>query len=184
MKDYIVGIGVLVVLLVVLIKVTLGQVINVNSMKKSLDQTRFDYTTQYNNSLSKNRQLVLQFGNDDVNKFMSQNVATLKSMMEIGTINERIGAESESMGVPIQEQKTNSATLNGRPNTVLKTVQVHEYSISILCTFRDSLIWLGKIEDAFPYARIQSVVYSPSGDFVNLQTSIFFPKMEPTVFAQ
>jgi hypothetical protein len=184
MKDYIVGIGVLVVLLVVLIKVTLGQVINVNSMKKSLDQTRFDYTTQYNNSLSKNRQLVLQFGNDDVNKFMGQNVATLKSMMEIGTINERIGAESESMGVPIQEQKTNSATLNGRPNTALKAVQVHEYSISILCTFRDSLLWLGKIEDAFPYARIQSVVYTPSGDFVNLQTRILFPKMEPTVFAQ
>lgn len=184
MKDYLVGIIILAAVLILLGKVTLGQVVNVNTMKKSLDNAKYDYTTQLNNSESKNRQLVLQFGNDDVNKFMSQNAGTLKSMMEIGTINERIGAESESMGVPIQEQKTNSSSINGRPNTALKVVQVHEYSISILCSFRDTLVWLGKIEDAFPYARVQSIVYTPSGDFVNLQTKIMFPRMEPTVFAQ
>jgi hypothetical protein len=56
--------------------------------------------------------------------------------------------------------------------------------MSILSSFKDSLVWLGKIEDAFPYARVQSVVYTPSGDFVNLQTKILFPRMDPSVFAQ
>jgi hypothetical protein len=184
MKDYLVGIVVLAAILLLLVKVTLGQVINVNSMKKSLDSAKFDYTTALSNSQSKNRQLVLQFGNDDISKFMNENAGTLKSMMEIGSINELIGSESEKMGVPIQEQKTNSSSIAGRPNSALPIVQVHEYSISILCSFRDSLQWLGKIEDAFPYARVESIVYTPSGDYVNLQTKIMFPKLDPTVFAQ
>jgi hypothetical protein len=184
MKDYLAGIATLLIVIVLLGRVTLGQVARANKTRADLVAAASSLDTSRSNSAYKNRQLVSQFGNDDVTRFMLLNGATLQSMTEIGSINQRIGAESEALRIPIQEQKTDARTMPGRAGTVLATVQMHAYSIAILSTFRDSLTWLGKIEDAFPYARIESVVYSPSGDFVNLQVKILFPRMDPAVITK
>jgi len=181
MKDYLAGIAVIILVIVVLGKVTLNQVAQANAAKASLESARSSLQTSSTNSASKNRQLVLQFGNDDVNRFIIQNGETIKSMMEIGSINQRIGSESEALRIPIQEQKTDERTMPGRIGSTLATVRMHAYSLAILSTFRDSLVWLGKIQDAFPYARVESIVYTPSGDYVNLQAKILFPRMDPSV---
>ena len=132
----------------------------------------------------KNKLLVVQFGNDDVDKFMRENGPTLQSMIELNSINQRIGSESEALRIPIQEQKTDARAVKGRDGTELSVVQMHQYSLAILCTFKDSLMWLGKIEDSFPYARVECITYTPSGDYVNLETRILFPRMDPAVISR
>ncbi|MBN1403119.1 MAG: hypothetical protein JW942_01455 [Opitutales bacterium] len=183
MKDYLAGILVIVLAIFLLGKVTLSQVNKVNAIRTQLSTAQADLARSTLNSNNKNTQIRAQFGNDDVALFMSQNGATLQSMVEIGTINQRIGSESESLRIPIQEQKTNALTLPGRQGTVISQVETHDYSLAILSTFRDSLVWMGKIQDAFPYARVVSVTYTPSGDFVNLKARVLFPKMNTSVIS-
>jgi len=184
MKDYLAGIAVIILVIVILGKVTLGQVSKVNVARAELETARSNLKISSNNSATKNIQLIAQFGNDDVNRFMLQNGATIKSMMEIGSINQRIGSESEELRIPIQEQKTNETSIASRLGSSLGSVQMHEYSLVILSTFGDSLLWLGKIQDAFPYARVASIVYTPSGDYVNLQAKILFPRMDPSLITK
>ena len=184
MKDYLFGIAIFLGLLVLVGNVALKQLGRVNVARETLESARVQLRSSEGSRASKNIQLMAQFGNSDVTRFMRDNGATLQSMKEIGSINQRVGSESEALRIPIQEQKTDARTMPGRAGTVLATVQMHAYSIAILSTFRDSLTWLGKIEDAFPYARIESVVYSPSGDFVNLQVKILFPRMDPAVITK
>jgi len=183
MKDYIVGILILAAVLVVLAKVAIDQVKVVNEERHTLDTAITSLNNSQNNSAIKNKQLIVQFGNDDVAKFMRENGATLQSMMEIGSINQRIGAESEALRIPIQEQKTEGRAMKGREGTVLRVVNAHQYSLAVLTTFRESLVWLGRIEDAFPYSRVENITFSPSGDYVNLQAKILFPRMDPSVIS-
>jgi hypothetical protein len=181
MKDYLAGIGVILGIVFALFYVTFKQIKQVNGMRHDLSQAVSDLVSSTSNSQSKNRQLVLQFGNDDVERFMSQHRGTLQSMIEFSTINQRIGEESEALRIPIQEQKNDKRAMPSRMGNTQSVIQMHEYTIGILCKFRDSLMWLGKIQDAFPYARVVSVVYTPSGDYVSLQTKILFPIMDPQV---
>jgi hypothetical protein len=184
MKDYIVGIAILAGVFIILAKVAIDQVKKVNEERQTMESAITNLGNSQNSSSIKNKQLIVQFGNDDVSKFMRENGATLQSMMEIGSINQRIGAESEAMRIPIQEQKTEGRAMRGREGTVLKVVNMHQYSLAVLTTFRESLVWLGKIEDSFPYARIENVTFTPSGDYVNLQARILFPRMDPSVISQ
>jgi hypothetical protein len=183
MKDYLIGILILGAILVLLAKVAIDQVKKVNEERQQLSTANTNLNNSLNNSAIKNKQLVVQFGNDDVGRFMRENGATLQSMMEIGAINQRIGAESEALRIPIQEQKTDGRVMKGREGTVLKVVNMHQYSLAVLTTFRDSLVWLGKIEDSFPYSRVESITFTPSGDYVNLQARILFPRMDPSVIS-
>ena len=184
MKDYLVGILIFAALFLGLGRLALIQVTHANEERAQLETARSSLRTSADNSNSKNRQLVAQFGNDDVVKFMRENGETLQNMIEIGTINQRIGAESEALRIPIQEQKTAARPIKGRPGTVLEIVQTHQYSLAILSTFKDSLLWLGKIEDAFPYSRVESITFTPSGDYVNLQAQILFPRIDPAVITK
>jgi hypothetical protein len=184
MKDYIVGIAIFAIILLFLGKFTLFQVGKVNLERKNLETAISSLSASRSNCDIKNKQLIIQFGNDDVDKFMRENGATLQSMIELNSINQRIGSESEALRIPIQEQKTDARMMKGREGTALSVVQMHQYSLAILSTFKDSLMWLGKVEDAFPYARIESITYSPSGDYVNLQTRILFPRMDPAVIVK
>jgi hypothetical protein len=183
MKDYAIGIAIFLLLIVLLARGAIGQVKKVNEERQMLDVARSNLSSSMNNSAIKNKQLVVQFGNDDVAKFMRENGGTLQSMMEIGSINQRIGAESEALRIPIQEQKTDSRVMKGREGTVLTVVNMHQYSLAVLTTFRESLLWLGKVEDAFPYSRIENITFTPSGDYVNLQARILFPRMDPSVIS-
>ena len=184
MKDYFVGIVILGAIFVLLGKVAVDQVKKVNEQRQQLSKANSSLSGSINSSAIKNKQLVVQFGNDDVSRFMRENGATLQSMMEIGTINQRIGAESEALRIPIQEQKTDARVMKGREGTVLKVVNMHQYSMAVLTTFREALVWLGKIEDSFPYSRVESITFTPSGDYVNLQARILFPRMDPSVISK
>jgi len=183
MKDYIIGILIFLGILVALANVTIKQVKSVNEARASLENARISLRSSVSNRDSKNSQLIAQFRNSDVGKFMRDNGASLQSMLEISSINQRVGAESEALRIPIQEQKTGTRAMRGRPGTTLETVQMHQYSLTILSSFRDSLVWMGKMEDAFPYARIESIVYTPSGDYVNLQTRLLFPRLDSSVLS-
>lgn len=184
MKDYILGIGIFVVLLVILANASVRQYRKTSAERAELESARVELQKSLNSQSIKNKQLVQQFGDDNVALFIAKNKDTLKSMMDLNSINQRLGVESEALRIPIQEQKTSASSVKGKPGTKLAIVPLNEYSISILSSFKDSLLWLGKIEDAFPYSRVESVKFSPSGEYVSLDTVILFPKVDPAVIAQ
>jgi len=184
MKDYLFGIAIFLGLLVLVGNVSLKQMGRVNVARETLDDARIQLRSSESSRSSKNIQLMAQFGNSDVTRFMRDNGATLQSMKEIGSINQRVGSESEALRIPIQEQKTEIRAMKGRQGTTVEKVSMHQYSITILSTFRDSLVWMGKMEDAFPFARIESISFTPSGDYVNLQTRILFPNLDQTILSQ
>ncbi len=184
MKDYLAGIATILAIIFLLGKVTLDQVSKVNLAKSELDVAMLSLSDSTRDTQSKNRQLQLRLGNDDVARFMQQNGATLQGMLELNSINQRLASESEALRIPIQEQKTDERKMASRTNAAMGTVSMHEYSISILSSFRDSLVWLGKIEESFPFARVISVTYTPSGDYVSVQTKILFPRMDPNVISR
>ena len=178
MKDYFVGILILAAVLGLLGMGAYKQITKSYQEKAALADSIATLNNSNASSVSKNQQLVAQFGNSDVDKFRRENGASLKTMLDSNALNQRIASECETMHVDVQSQNLATVIAKGRPGTSLSSVQASECTVVMTCSFRDALSWLGRMEDDFPYGRVESVTLSPSGDDVDYQVKILFPRLD------
>jgi hypothetical protein len=178
MKDYLVGILILAAVLGLLVMGAVKQVSKGYQAKVELAQSVDELNKSNASSDNKGKQLVAQFGNAGLEKFRRDNSTSLKVMLDSTALNQRIAAECEALHIDVQSQNLAMTLVKGRPNTSLSNVQASECTVMMTCSFKDSLAWLGKIEDDFPYSRVESVTFSPSGDDIDYQVKILFPRLE------
>lgn len=172
MKDYLAAIAVLLLAAFLLIKLALSQVSSVNRLRGELSSAQFTVDVTQRELDTKRTLMKAANNGGDVDSYLAAHTATLQRMREIGNISQAIGSVSESLSLPIQEQKTTKEPI---ADSRRQGMEAHLYTVSVLASFRNALVWLGRIEDTFPFCRVERVEINPSGTFVSIGIEVLFP---------
>ncbi len=185
MKDYFAAIALFALALFLLGKVALSQVQKVSLVRQQVVTAQDLVNAAQQRANTKSLMMKGKVGTDNVGEYLRRNESALQVMREIGSINDKISSESRALNVPIQEQRTAARELPPSAGVAgVKPPPAHEYTVSILTQFRDSLAWLGRIQDSFPFSRIEKIEINPSGAFVTFKVVIVFPAFDTKILAQ
>lgn len=180
MKEYFGSILLFVGLLVVLFRLANDQHKAFKLEEASMEDARLKAQIASQTLQMKSLQLSSMLGRQTVEGFRAQYDTTLRTMREVSSIAQVINRQAELLRMPPQEQRTRSRSIAVAEEFNIGNVEANEYTISVLGSFRDSLIWLGQVEDTFPLARTEYVQFSPSGNLVSLNITMVFPRIDPT----